>query len=575
MDNRNFSNIFHEIASLLELQGDDPFRIRAYRRAAQAIENLGESLRNIARRGALEDIPGIGKTLAGEIQELLEMGHLRYHDRLKPTVPEGLLPVLRLPSLTCDQVRTLWRTHDITSLIQLSQAFRDDRLPFDAGTLDALGKDLETWQRNQHRRLLGVALPRAEILVHNLTRLPLVERISLAGSLRRGAETVADINIVMASPNPPRLMHLCNQQPEVQEVLETGPTATTLSMSEGIRLSLVAVLPQQFAGALLYHTGSAAHLAALRRLAQHRGLRLTEYGLTRIVGASPVPTEEEQDIYQQLGLPYIAPELREDRGEVEVAEAGHLPHLVTTEDVLGDLHVHSDWGAGVHSLEEIAQAAQRMGYQYVAICDYVSGTETGHGLSAETLTRQIAAIRQLNATAPETCRLLAGAEVEISPEGHLEIDHDILHELDIVIAAIHSGLKEPRHKITKRLCKAMEHPLVNILAHPAGRMLGRQETPSVDMETLIETAVETHTCLEINSHVLRLDLQDIYVQQARNLGVTFSLGSDAHTIQEMWTVRLGVSTARRGWAEPQQLLNTLPYHGLLKRLKDQDVTNVT
>ncbi len=574
MDNQRFSAIFREIASLLELQGDDAFRIRSYRRAAQTIENLGESLRTIAQRDALEEIPGIGKTLSREIQEFLEIGQLRYHEHLKLTVPEGLLPLLRLPSLTSEQIRVLWRTHNITSMSQLIQAFEDGRLPFDVPTLAILDTDVETWRRDQHRILLGIALPRAETVVQNLGRLPLVEHIRLAGSLRRGRDMVADINIVMASPDPPRLIHLCNEQPEVQNVLTTGPTSTRLTTSEGLHLSLIAVSPQYFAGALLYHTGSTAHMAALRRIAQYRGLILTEHGLTRIEGESSVSTPEERDIYQHLGLPYIASELREDRGEIEAAEASYLPHLITAGDVMGDLHVHSDWGAGAHSLADIAQAGQKMGYHYVAICDYVSNSAIGHHLSSETLAKQIEAIRQLNATLPPTFRLLAGAEVEIDDDGCLDIAEDVLHDLDIVIAAIHTGFKEPRHKITRRLCKAMQHPLVDVLAHPTGRMLGRQETPSIDIEALVETAIETHTCLEINSHILRLDLPDRYVQFARALGISFALGSDAHTIQEMGTMRHGVTTARRGWVEPLQLLNALPYPKLMQRLQDQDVSNV-
>jgi DNA polymerase (family 10) len=338
----------------------------------------------------------------------------------------------------------------------------------------------------------------------------------------------------------------------------------------------VAVLPSQFASALLYYTGSTAHLAALRRIAQQRGLRLTEYGLLRLEGGTPIPVAEEHDVYQQLGLPYIAPELREDRGEIDVAEAGRLlPVLVTMEDIRGDLHVHSDWGNGTHSLEDIAQAAQRLGYQYAAICDYTFSTETGRGLSPAMLVKQIAAIRQLNARLPETFRLLAGAEVEIAPDGDLSIDEGILPELDLLIAAAHTGLKEPRNKLTRRLCRAMEHPLVNILAHPTGRMLGRPETPNIDFATLLDTALDTQTCLEINSHVLRLDLPDHYVQRAKDLGMVFSLGSDAHSIQEMRTMRLGVLTARRGWVGPRQLLNTLPAQVLLQRLKGQDVTHVT
>jgi DNA polymerase (family 10) len=302
---------------------------------------------------------------------------------------------------------------------------------------------------------------------------------------------------------------------------------------------------------------------------------LSEQSLTRIEGGNPMPIAEEQDLYRHLGLSYVEPELREDRGEIEAAQTGSLPHLIGIENVLGDLHVRSDWDTGAHSLEDIARVAQKMGYAYVAICDPISASASGYGITPALLREQIATIRHLNATFPESFRLLAGAEVEISPEGTLEIDEAILQELDMVIAAIHTGLKEPRYKITRRLCRAMAHPLVNILAHPTGRMLGKPEVPSIDVEALIETAVETHTCLEINSHMLRLDLPDIYIQQARNLGVTFSLGSHAHTIQEMRTLRLGVTTARRGWVEPKQLLNALPYPALLQRLKNQDVTHVT
>jgi DNA polymerase (family 10) len=459
---------------------------------------------------------------------------------------------------------------------QLIQAYRDECLPFDPPALAALGKDLHAWQRQQNRMLLGLALPRAEILVQNLARQPMVERLSLAGSIRRGADMVGDINIVMASSHPPQLIHVCTQQPEVRQVVESGPTSAVLLTSEGLRVSLVAVLPSQFASALLHYTGSPAHLAALRRMAQQRLLRLTEYALTRLQGGVPIPVAEEHDIYHQLGLPYIAPELREGRGEIDVVEAGRLlPTLVTMEDIQGDLHVHSDWGTGTHSLEDITQAAQRMGYQYVAICDYTFSTETGRGLPHDVLVKQIAAIRQLNTRLPEAFRLLAGAEVEISPDGVLDIDEGILQELDLVIAAVHTGLKEPRNKLTRRLCRAMEHPLVNVLAHPVGRMLGRQEPPNIDFAVLLDTALDTQTCLEINSHVLRLDLPDHYIQRAKDLGMVFSLGSDAHSIQEMRTMRLGVLTARRGWVEPRQLLNTLPSQALLQRLKGRDVTHVT
>ncbi|GIX45825.1 MAG: DNA polymerase/3'-5' exonuclease PolX [Candidatus Tectimicrobiota bacterium] len=567
MDHWRCSHIFREIAALLALHGDDPFRIRAYRRAAQALAGLRESLSSLARRGALEEIPGIGKTLAREIQEFLDTGSLRYHERLKATVPESLLPLLHLPSLTPAQVRILWRQHGIASMKQLAQAHRDAKLPLEATTLAALEKDLEAWEREQQRMLLGVALPRAEVLVQNLARLAGVERVALAGSLRRGAARVGDLNVVIATADPSALLRHCQQQPEVRRVLASGPATATLLTSEGLRLTLAAVPPAQFALALLQHTGSAAHLAQLQQLAHRRGWRLQAEGLQRLADGSTIEVASEEALYALLGLPFIAPELREGRGEIEAALSGTLPRLLTAADVQGDLHVHSEWGHGAHSLEDIARAGQRLGYRYVAICDYAYSPATGRGLSPRELAQQLEAIRRLNATlAPAFC-LLAGAEVEISAAGDLDFDTALLQELDLVVAAAHTGLKASRRDLTRRLCKALEHPLVHVLAHPTGRLLGRPELPNLDVQAVLETAAATGTALEINGHLLRLDLPDVYVQQARDLGVTFALGSDAHSVQEMRALRYGVLTARRGWVEAAQLLNALPAAALLSRLR--------
>ncbi len=570
MHNQRISSIFQEIAALLEMQGDDPFRIRAYRRAAHTLGHLRESLRSVSQRQALEDIPDIGPALAKNITEFLDTGQIRYHDHLKSTVPEGVLPLLHFTSLSTDHVRTLWRQHDVTSLKHLVQLSQDGQLPFDDASNAAIHKEIEAWQRRQQRMLLGMALPRAELLVHNIARLPQVERISIAGSLRRGVDMAGDINIVAASPDPTRLIERCIRQPEVRQVVDTTPISTVLLTSEGLRVALVVVPPEQFPTALLYYTGSAAHVAALQQLALHRRLRLTPFGLVRLDDGSTCPVEEEEDIYHHLGIPYIAPELREGAGEIEAAQAGVLPILLTLDDIRGDLHVHSNWGNGAHSLEDIARMAQRLGYEYVAICDYTYAPETGQGLTAADLLKQIEAIRRLNDTLPTSFRLLAGAEVELSPEGDVLVDEAVLQELDFVVAAVHTGLKAPLDVLTRRLCKGMEHPLVNVLAHPTGRMLGKEQVPSVDLDVLLDAAIETHTCLEINSHVLRLDLQDTAVRLAKDLGIPLALGSDAHSVQEMRSMQFGVLTARRGWTPPQHVLNTLPYAELLRRLKPQD-----
>ncbi len=580
MDNQRISDTFAEIANLLDMQGEDPFRIRAYRRAAQTISHYPNEVRTLALEGRLAEIPGVGKILTRDITQLIETGGVRYHEHLRSTVPEGLLPILRLPSLTIDQVRLLWRKHDVTSMKQLIQLYRNERLPFEADILEALSQDLNNWERDQSRMLLGMALPRAELLMANLQRISRVERIGIAGSLRRGVDLVGDMNIVMATTNPDQLIETCTRQSEVRQVLFTqsstssfaeAPVASAVMMtSEGLRVSLAAVLPSQFDLALLHFTGSKAHTAALNRIAQQRGIHLTATRFTRFRDHADVPADSEATIYNQLGLPWIAPELREDTGEIEAAMAGSLPAIMSDAEVLGDLHVHSNWGNGAHGLEAIATAAQRLGYQYAAICDYTYSPATGQGLRPEELRKQIVAIRHLNASLPPGFRLLASAEVEVTIDGEIHFDEDVLQELDIVVAAIHTGFKAPQNQITRRLCKAMEHPLVHILAHPSGRMLGRQESPAIDMDTILETAVETNTCLEINSHVLRLDLSDRYVRQAKNLGLLLSLGSDAHSVQEMRTMRLGIMTARRGWLEPRQLINAMSYRDLYRHFHQRD-----
>ena len=555
MDQRHVSAIFDDIANLLELRRDDPFRIRAYRLAAQSLLSVDESLQAVARRGALEDVPGIGKTLASEINELLDTGRLRYHDHLRSTVPEGLPALLRLPSLTIQQVRALWQQHRVTSLKQLAQAYRADRTPLDAATLAVLGRDLAAWERHENRMLLGIARPRAEALVRNLAKLPTVQQIEITGSIRRGTALVGDINLVMSAEDPEGLIRYCRRQPEVTQILDSGTTSAAMLISEGLRVSLAAVPPAQFAGALLLGTGSAAHVAALQRRAQRQGWRLSE----RIAA-------EEADLYERLGLPFIAPELREDRGEIEAAEADTLPRLVSQHDALGDFRVGSHWGDGANGLDQIAQAARKMGYQYVAVCDAAYSAATGRGLSPGELEQQIASIELMNAALPDDFRLLAGVEVDLSPDGDLQGPAELLQSCDMVVAAARTGLKEPRRQLTRRLCRAMENPLVHVLAPPPWRQTGDPEMPPIDVDAILETAAATHTCLEISSHPLRPGLPDVHVRHATERGVMLSLGSGAQRVRDMQSMALGVTTARRGWAEPRHVLNTRPLSAVVQFL---------
>ena len=553
MDQHHVSAIFDDIANLLELRRDDPFRIRAYRRGAQALLSLEESLQAVARRDGLEDIPGIGKTLAGEIRELLDGGQLRYHDHLKSAVPEGLPALLRVPSLTARQVRALWQQHHVTSLNQLAQLHHAGRTPLDldAATLDALGGDLAAWERDRNRVALGVARPRAETLAHNLARLPAVQRFAFGGDIRRGAPLVRDIHIIMGSEDPEGLMGYCRGQPEVSRIINSGPTGATMLISEGLVVSLTAVRPEQFAGALLMGTGSVAHLAALRQRADHHGWHLDWNTVA----------DEEIDLYARLELPFIAPELREGRGEVEAADAGNLPHLVSQQDLLGDFRVGSHWGDGASSLGQIAEAARRMGYQYVAVCDAAYSAATGRGLSSGELERQIASIELTNAALPDDFRLLAGVEVDLSADGAVQGPEELLRACDIVLAAARTGLTEPRRQLTARLCKALENPLVHVLALPPARQPSEPKMPDIDMEAILDTAAATHTCLEVSG------LTDLHVRCAVERGVMLALGSGAQRLRGLPSVALGVTTARRGWAEPRHLLNTRPFDAVRQYLE--------
>ena len=557
MDQQHVGAIFDEIADLLELQRDDPFRIRAYRRAAQALLYVDESLQAVARRGGLEDIAGIGKTLASEIRELLDTGQLGYHDHLKSRVPEGLPALLRLPSLTARQVRALWQQHRITSLNQLAQAYRARRTALEPATLAVLGSDLVAWERAENRMLLGTALPRAQSLSDSLARLPAVQRIEITGSIRRGTALVGDINIIMGTNEPESLIRYCRGQPEVSQVLDSTPTSTVMLISEGLRVSLAAVRPEQFAAALLLQTGSGSHAAAVQQRAQRHGWRLSE----------DTAAEQEADLYELLGLPCIAPELREGRGEIEAAEAGNLPHLVSQQDLLGDFRVGSHWGDGANGLDAIAQAGRRMGYQYVTVCDAAYSPATGRGLSADDLEQQIASIEMNNAASPDDFRLLAGVEVDLSPDGEPQGAVELLRACDLVVAATRTGLNEPRRQFTRRLCKAMENPFVHVLSLPAARRPNEAKMPPVDMDAILETAAATRTCLEINCQPLRSGLTDAHVRRAVEHGVMLTLGSGAQRIRDMPSMTLGLTTARRGWAEARHLLNTRPLQAVRQYLK--------
>ena len=571
--------VFNEIADLLEIKGENPFKVRAYRQGARVLEQLPESAVTLAATGQLEHIKGIGPALAKKIVELVETGRCSFHERLRAEIPPGLLSMLAIPGLGPKSIRLIYERLGITTLEELEEAARRHRLR----ELPGMGsktewnvlRGIEMLNTSAGKAPLGVAWPLAEGLLQALQAMPEVGEASIAGEIRRGKEMVERICLVAASEEPERVVKSLQNHPYFREVFRTGPNYLRGVGRLGITTLVVVVPPAWYGRALLFYTGSAAHFRQLVELcpSERRGLLL---GIGRLVpgeapeDAEPLPlvdagtSEEprsEEEIYAALGLEYIPPELREGEGEVEVARAGRLPRLVTVEDILGDLHVHTNWSDGMDSPEEMAAAAKARGYAYLAVADHSRSLAVARGLSTERLLEQAALVRNLGAKWGGL-RLLAGAEVDILPDGSLDFPDEVLAQLDVVVASIHTGFKQDQAKIMERLASALKHPRVHILGHPTGRLLGRRSPYSVDVEQLLEIAFRSGKVLEINSIGDRLDLGAEAARRAAKMGVPLVINTDAHDVAHLRDMRYGIAVARRAWLEPRHIINTRPWEEL-------------
>ena len=568
MKNREIARIFSDIADILEIKEDNPFKIRAYRKAALNLEGVTRNLAELSHKELLE-IPGVGADLAARIEEYLETGSMAMYDRLKGEIPAGVFALLAVPDLGPKTAKSIYDALQITSLEELERAATEHRLIGIRGiqqkTEENILKGIAAVKRGRERRPLGRMLPAALELVQALRELAPVERIEVAGSIRRRSETVKDIDIVATSPDPRAVMDAFVKLPQVHEVIMKGPTRASVSIREGVQVDLRVVEPDSFGAALAYLTGSKPHNVRLREMAVKRGLKINEYGIYRDEDNQRVGGANEEDVYRLLDLPFIVPELREDRGEVEAALAGKLPQLVTLADLRGDLHVHSKWSDGAHTLADLAQAARQRGLSYIAITDHSQGLGVARGLSIERLREQSREIRAFNEE-QKGFRVLHGTEMDILGDGTLDFPDEVLKELDLVVAAIHSGFGFPKEKMTARIAAAMRNPWVSIIAHPTGRLIGEREGYEVDMEELLQVARETGTAMEINSYPIRLDLADKYVRRAKELGVAIAINSDTHYSNQFDTLSYGISVAQRGWLEKRDVLNTLEAPELLKRL---------
>lgn len=572
MRNKEIVQIFSRIADILEVNNENPFRVRAYRNAARIVEGLPEEVEKIEQRGEVGEISGIGTGIAAKISELIRTGYLSYYEELKANISEDLLRMLDIPGIGPKTVALIKQKLSIESIEQLEKASREGILRDLPGMGEKTEKNIlsgiELLKHYQGRILLGKAYPISQSIITFLNKTSPVKRISVAGSLRRMQETIGDIDILVASDESQQVMKAFTGMLSVTNVLTIGETKSSVYIEGDIQVDLRVVAEESFGAALQYFTGSKSHNIKLRELARKRGLKINEYGVFKTTGEK-VAGEEESDVYDALDLPCIAPELREGLGEIEAARQGRgLPKLITYEKVRGDLHVHSNWSDGANSILELATAARRLGYEYLAICDHSKSLGIAGGLSEERLRKQIKEIRELNKSF-NNFQILCGTEVDIDSDGELDFSDDLLAELDIVIAAIHTGFKQEGSKITDRIVSAMENKLVNIIAHPTGRLLGEREEYELDMEKLIREAKRTGTALELNAFPRRLDLSDVHCRMAGSAGVSIALGTDAHNVAQLEVMQYGVATARRGWLKEENVINTFPLNKLLNRLKGE------
>lgn len=569
LHNADIAAVFDEIADLLEIESANPFRIRAYRNAARTVGELGRDLGALVAAGdPLKGMPGIGADLAGKIREIVTTGRCEQLERLRGEVPPAVAELLRVPGLGPSRVRTLWHELDVHTLEQLRRAARDGRiraLPgFGERSELKILQAAEARLSKSRRFKLVTAAQYGEAFVAHLKRIAGVERAELAGSYRRMRETVGDLDILVVAGSTGPVVDAFTHYDEVAQVLASGPTRASVVLRCGLQVDLRVVPRASYGAALAYFTGSKAHNLALRRLAQARELKLNEYGLFR--GDKRIAGETEESVYRALGLPWIPPELREARGEIEAARDGRLPTLVELRDLRGDLHAHTKATDGHDSLRDMAEAARAAGLEYLAITEHSRRLAMAHGLDAERLARQIDEIERLNASL-EGMRLLKGIEVDILDDGSLDLPDAILARLDLVVGAVHSHFDLPRDRQTERILRAMDHPCFTLLAHPLGRLIESREAYDVDMLRIIRHARERGCHLELNAQPERLDLLDTWCMAAREHGVLVAIDSDAHSVHDFANLRYGVGQARRGWLEARDVLNSRSLADLRALLK--------
>src|SRR4030066_1509059 len=567
MTNQQIAQIFNHIADILEIQGENVFKIRAYQKAAETIANFTGDISALSEKG-LAELPGIGKAIAQKTKELVETGKLKYYEDLKKSEYAPLVELLQIQSVGPKHARLLYDRLGVKSISDLEKAAKQEKIRKLAGmgekTEENILKGISALRKHKERIPIGEILPRVEIIFAELEKLKETKQALIAGSLRRFKETIGDADILIASEKPKPIMDAFVKIPQVTRVLSQGETKSSVITKDGLQVDLRVVEAESFGAAAHYFTGSKAHNVKIRTMAVRKGIKVNEYGIFK--GKRRIASRTEEEVYKSLGMQWMPPEMREDWGEIELALKHKIPALVELKDIKGDLQMPSTWSDGWNSIEEMAQDGIDCGYEYIAITDHSPTLGITRGLTEERVYKQIEEIRKINKKY-KNFRILTGIEVDVRENGQLDLPNSVLKELDIVVASIHTKFNLHKEKMTTRIIKALENPVVDILGHPTGRLLGKREPFEVDMEKIIEAAKANKKVLELNGCPDRLDLTDIYLKQAREKGVKIAISTDSHKNLHLkeW-MRYGVGMARRGWLEKKDVVNTLPLDKFLKFL---------
>lgn len=567
--NSDIADVFNETADLLEIQGGNSFRIRAYRNAARTMQSLSKSVVElISHDGDLTGYPGIGKDLAGKIQEIVETGSFSLLEDLKKQVPQELSQLMKISGLGAKRVAKVYKELEISTPEQLKEAINSGRVRelegFGKKTEQNILEEIERLEKEQtKRKKLTVAEEIAEPLMKYLKKADGIKDICIAGSFRRRKETVKDLDILVTCKRGSNIMDHFTGYEDVQKVVSKGKTRSTVLLRSNFQVDLRVVQQLSYGAALVYFTGSKEHNIAIRKIGIKKNYKLNEYGVFK--GKKRVAGKTESEVYKKLSLSYIEPELRENRGEVEAAQKGKLPKLITLEDIKGDLHVHSKYTDGHNTIEEMALAAKKTGYKYIAITDHSQHVTVAGGLKARDLRKQLEEIDKINEKL-KGITILKGTEVDILEDGGLDLPEEIIKELDLRVCSVHYKFNLSGKKQTERIIKAMDNPYFNILAHPTGRLINERDPYEMDMEQIIKAAKEKKCLLEINAHPDRLDLNDIYCKMAKDAGVKVAISTDAHQTEHLNYMRFGIGQARRGWMESEDVVNTKSVKQLKKLL---------